>query len=36
MPFDTGMAIDRNGNIWGWGSNVEGSLCLQKGNLAFQ
>jgi alpha-tubulin suppressor-like RCC1 family protein len=35
MPFDTGMAIDRNGNIWGWGSNVEGSLCLQKGNLVF-
>ena len=35
MPFDTGMAIDDNGNIWGWGSNVEHSLCKQKGNLSY-
>lgn len=28
MPFDTGLAIDSNHNIWGWGSNVEHSLCL--------
>ncbi len=33
MPFDTGMAIDSRGHAWGWGSDVEGSLCLQKGNL---
>ena len=33
MPFDTGMAIDSSGNIWGWGANVESSLCVQKGNL---
>ena len=33
MPFDTGMAIDRNGNVWGWGADVENSLCLPNGNL---
>src|SRR5271168_1472041 len=33
MPFDTGMAIDRKGNIWGWGADVENSLCLSSGNL---
>jgi alpha-tubulin suppressor-like RCC1 family protein len=33
MPFDTGMAIDSNGNVWGWGANVENSLCLPRGNL---
>jgi len=33
MPFDTGMAIDRNGNIWGWGADVEDSLCMPGGHL---
>jgi alpha-tubulin suppressor-like RCC1 family protein len=28
MPFDTGYAIDTNGNVWGWGANQGGELCL--------
>jgi alpha-tubulin suppressor-like RCC1 family protein len=28
MPFDTGYAIDTNGNVWGWGKNQGGELCL--------
>ena len=28
MPFDTGLAVDTNGNAWGWGLNHGGSLCL--------
>ncbi len=35
MPFDTGMAIDRNGNAWGWGANVEDSLCLKSSSLLY-
>jgi alpha-tubulin suppressor-like RCC1 family protein len=35
MPFDTGMAIDTNGNIWGWGANVENSLCVRANNLLY-
>lgn len=27
MPASTGMAIDTNGNVWGWGANAGGSLC---------
>ena len=28
MPFDVGMAVDTNGNVWGWGRNDGGPLCL--------
>lgn len=35
MPFDTGMAIDTNGDIWGWGANVENSLCVATGNVLY-
>ena len=28
MPFDTGLAVDTNGNAWGWGLNAHGELCL--------
>jgi alpha-tubulin suppressor-like RCC1 family protein len=28
MPFDTGLAVDTHGNVWGWGDNKSGSLCL--------
>jgi alpha-tubulin suppressor-like RCC1 family protein len=28
MPFDTAYAIDTNGNVWGWGINQGGELCL--------
>lgn len=34
MPFDTGLAVDTNGNAWGWGLNEKGQLCL--GNDALQ
>lgn len=27
-PFATMLAIDTNGNIWGWGADNNGSLCL--------
>ena len=33
MPFDTGMAIDSRGHVWGWGSNVDGSLCVKGDSL---
>jgi alpha-tubulin suppressor-like RCC1 family protein len=28
MPYDTAMAVDTNGNAWGWGLNHGGALCL--------
>ncbi len=28
MPFDTGLAVDTKGNVWGWGDNQGGELCL--------
>jgi len=28
MPYDTAFAIDTNGNIWGWGFDNDGELCL--------
>ena len=28
MPFDTGLAVDTRGNVWGWGNNGGGELCL--------
>jgi len=27
MPFDTGLAIDTKGHVWGWGFNYGGELC---------
>ena len=27
-PYDTAIAIDTNGNAWGWGDNSFGQLCL--------
>jgi alpha-tubulin suppressor-like RCC1 family protein len=35
MPYDTGMAIDSKGNIWGWGANNAGSLCEKTGSLLY-
>lgn len=35
MPYDSGMAIDSSGHIWGWGSNVGKSLCIPKSNLVY-
>jgi alpha-tubulin suppressor-like RCC1 family protein len=28
MPFDTGLAVDTAGRVWGWGDNQGGELCL--------
>ena len=28
MPFDTGLAVDAEGHVWGWGDNQGGELCL--------
>ncbi len=28
MPFDTGLAVDTEGHVWGWGDNQGGELCL--------
>ena len=28
MPYDTGLAVDTNGNVLGWGNNGGGELCL--------
>ena len=33
MPFDTGLAVDTNGNVWGWGNNGGGELCLGNSKL---
>lgn len=27
MPFDTALAIDSTGHVWGWGFNYGGELC---------
>jgi alpha-tubulin suppressor-like RCC1 family protein len=28
MPYDTGLAVDTRGQVWGWGHNGRGVLCL--------
>jgi hypothetical protein len=28
MPYDTGLAVDTKGDVWGWGHNGGGELCL--------
>jgi alpha-tubulin suppressor-like RCC1 family protein len=28
MPYDTGLAVDSQGQVWGWGHNGGGELCL--------
>jgi alpha-tubulin suppressor-like RCC1 family protein len=33
MPFDTGLAVDTNGNVWGWGENATDELCSTKTNV---
>lgn len=29
MPFDGALAIDSRGDVWGWGRNGSGDLCLR-------
>jgi alpha-tubulin suppressor-like RCC1 family protein len=28
MPYDTALAVDTRGHVWGWGHNGGGELCL--------
>jgi alpha-tubulin suppressor-like RCC1 family protein len=28
MPYDTALAVDTRGNVWGWGADGGGELCL--------
>jgi alpha-tubulin suppressor-like RCC1 family protein len=28
MPYDTALAVDTGGHVWGWGKNGGGELCL--------
>jgi alpha-tubulin suppressor-like RCC1 family protein len=30
MPFDTALAVDTTGHVWGWGENGGGELCLRN------
>jgi alpha-tubulin suppressor-like RCC1 family protein len=30
MPFDAALAVDTEGNVWGWGQNGPGEFCLQN------
>jgi alpha-tubulin suppressor-like RCC1 family protein len=32
MPFDTGLAVDTKGHVWGWGDDQGGELCLGNHN----
>jgi alpha-tubulin suppressor-like RCC1 family protein len=32
MPFDTALAVDTKGRVWGWGDNQGGELCLGNHN----
>jgi alpha-tubulin suppressor-like RCC1 family protein len=33
MPFDAALAVDTKGNVWGWGQNRAGELCLGSGRV---
>ena len=33
MPYDSGLAVDTRGNVWGWGDNGGGELCLGRAKL---
>jgi alpha-tubulin suppressor-like RCC1 family protein len=33
MPYDTALAIDTNGNAWGWGFNGGSNLCLGSASV---
>jgi alpha-tubulin suppressor-like RCC1 family protein len=30
MPYDTALAVDTTGHVWGWGKNGGGELCLDN------
>jgi alpha-tubulin suppressor-like RCC1 family protein len=31
MPYNTALAVDTRGHVWGWGNNGGGELCLGRG-----
>jgi alpha-tubulin suppressor-like RCC1 family protein len=33
MPFDTGVAIDTHGDVWGWGYDRRDELCLPASGM---
>jgi alpha-tubulin suppressor-like RCC1 family protein len=33
MPYDTALAVDTHGNVWGWGANAIGELCLGNDDM---
>jgi alpha-tubulin suppressor-like RCC1 family protein len=33
MPYNSGLAIDSQGNAWGWGYNPQHALCLSGGPI---
>jgi len=32
-PYDSGMAIDSTGDVWGWGANGKDSMCLSGASI---
>lgn len=30
MPYDSALAVDATGHVWGWGFNVDNALCLPR------
>jgi alpha-tubulin suppressor-like RCC1 family protein len=36
MPYDTGLAVDTRGQVWGWGHNGGGQLCLGNRRPEFE
>jgi alpha-tubulin suppressor-like RCC1 family protein len=33
MPYDTALAVDTSGHVWGWGDNAIGELCLGRSGV---
>ena len=34
MPYNSGLAIDSRGRVWGWGYNPEHALCLPRAPIS--
>jgi alpha-tubulin suppressor-like RCC1 family protein len=33
MPYDTALAVDTTGHVWGWGDDAIGELCLGNSDI---